>query len=264
MISRGERVKKILLIGESCRDKTVYGKCERICPEAPVPVFEYEHEETTMGMAFNVKNNMEAMDSTLDITLITNWQELPVKTRYVDSVSEQMLLRVDQRDIVSPIDMETIRRYNKKDFDAVVISDYDKGFLQYGDIAEIADKIYPVFMDTKKVINCKYFNNVNFIKINEKEEGVSATDAHVADAGENGHHSVITTLGKGGARYNGVEYPVPEVEVRDVCGAGDTFLAALVVNFLEVGDITEAIKFANTCASEVVRHPGVTVYGYYH
>ena len=30
---------KILVIGDSCHDVFVYGKCDRICPEAPVPVF---------------------------------------------------------------------------------------------------------------------------------------------------------------------------------------------------------------------------------
>ena len=31
---------KILVIGDSCKDKYIYGLCERMCPEAPVPVFQ--------------------------------------------------------------------------------------------------------------------------------------------------------------------------------------------------------------------------------
>ena len=28
---------KILVIGDSCKDVHIYGKCERMCPDAPVP-----------------------------------------------------------------------------------------------------------------------------------------------------------------------------------------------------------------------------------
>jgi len=30
---------KILVIGDSCKDVFIYGKANRLCPEAPVPVF---------------------------------------------------------------------------------------------------------------------------------------------------------------------------------------------------------------------------------
>ena len=32
-------INKILVIGDSCTDIFIYGECNRICPEAPVPVF---------------------------------------------------------------------------------------------------------------------------------------------------------------------------------------------------------------------------------
>jgi sugar/nucleoside kinase (ribokinase family) len=54
-------------------------------------------------------------------------------------------------------------------------------------------------------------------------------------------------------------YPVVnKAEVKDTSGAGDSFMAALCIKFLETKDIYESIKFANSCASEVVRHRGVT------
>lgn len=256
-------MKRILVIGESCRDKTVYGRCNRICPEAPVPVFEYDHEETTMGMSFNVKNNMKALDTTAEVELITNWQLLPVKTRYIDMVSEQMVLRLDEDDSLPPMDIQ--KKLCEQDlgkFDAVVISDYDKGLLTYDDIAYIASVIdVPLFLDTKKPLKALYFSRVNFIKINEREEKLSIAEGADLTRGE---MNIIVTLGKAGCKHNGITYPVPEVEVRNVCGAGDTFLAALVVKYLEEGDITKALPFANTCAAEVVRHQGVTVYGHYH
>ena len=45
---------KILVIGESCRDVFNYGSCIRLCPEAPVPVFNPVEVIDNGGMAKNV------------------------------------------------------------------------------------------------------------------------------------------------------------------------------------------------------------------
>jgi D-beta-D-heptose 7-phosphate kinase/D-beta-D-heptose 1-phosphate adenosyltransferase len=47
------------------------------------------------------------------------------------------------------------------------------------------------------------------------------------------------------------------VEVVDVCGAGDTFLSALVYEYLNTSDIPSAILFANKASSIAVQHSGV-------
>jgi sugar/nucleoside kinase (ribokinase family) len=47
------------------------------------------------------------------------------------------------------------------------------------------------------------------------------------------------------------------VEVKDVSGAGDTFLAGLVSTFIHTKDIDKSIKFANKCATEAVSQKGV-------
>ena len=46
-------------------------------------------------------------------------------------------------------------------------------------------------------------------------------------------------------------------DVTDVCGAGDTFLAALVYEFLKKGHMPDAVKFANKASSITVQHVGV-------
>ena len=51
---------KILIIGESCLDIFIYGSADRLCPEAPVPVFKQEDAVTFMGMASNVHRNVIA------------------------------------------------------------------------------------------------------------------------------------------------------------------------------------------------------------
>ena len=67
---------------------------------------------------------------------------------------------------------------------------------------------------------------------------------------------MIITRGPRGAEYKGKIYPVKEVDVRDTSGAGDTFLAGLVFDYLKNKSIIKAIKFANKCATQVVQKKG--------
>jgi sugar/nucleoside kinase (ribokinase family) len=54
-------------------------------------------------------------------------------------------------------------------------------------------------------------------------------------------------------------YNVKRVDVKDTSGAGDSFMAGLVIKYMETEDIVQSIQFANICAAEVVKHRGVTV-----
>jgi len=54
-------------------------------------------------------------------------------------------------------------------------------------------------------------------------------------------------------------YPAEKVDVFDLSGAGDSFLAALVAKQLETNNIDEAIEYANKKASEIVQQRGVSV-----
>ena len=51
------------------------------------------------------------------------------------------------------------------------------------------------------------------------------------------------TLGAKGARWNKTVYRTEECEVFDVSGAGDTFLAALVYEYLVSEDLEKAVHF---------------------
>ena len=69
---------------------------------------------------------------------------------------------------------------------------------------------------------------------------------------------VIKTMGGQGCEYRGKIYPVDKVDVLDVSGAGDTFIAALAHKYTRIVDIEKAINFANYCASQVVQMRGTT------
>ena len=77
---------RILLIGDSCMDHYHYGVCERMNPEAPVPIFKVLKTEKNGGMAYNVKSNLEGLG--LEVHLITNDEEI-VKVRHIDQKSRQ-------------------------------------------------------------------------------------------------------------------------------------------------------------------------------
>ena len=246
-------MKKVLVIGDGCTDMFQYGVCERLCPEAPVPIFKPTKVVTTGGMAINVADNIKALGIECDI--VTNDMR-PVKTRFVDEVSNQILLRMDVNDKIEDVDLNILHNIDFSKYEAVVISDYNKGFLTGQDIEYITEKHDLVFMDTKKKIGY-WAEGVEFIKINEKEFKENWTAG--IDIEYDGE--LVMTKGKDGAILNSsVEFPIEnEHPVRDLSGAGDTFLAALVVEYLKNNNIDEAIRFANKCAAWVVTQKGVVV-----
>lgn len=244
-------MKKILIIGDSCEDVFIYGKCIRLSPEAPVPIYNPIKKICNGGMSINVYNNLKALKIKCDI--ITN-KVRPVKTRYVDEVSNQMLLRVDEKDIIYPITNDEIKEINYDEYSAIIISDYNKGFLSTDDIKFISENHQLTFLDTKKKID-DWCLNIKFIKINENE--YNNNNSYLKKYNGN----LIVTKGKDGAILNNSKYFLIENEhsVRDLSGAGDTFLASLVANYIKSNDICTAIRYANKCASWVVTQKGVIV-----
>ena len=230
---------KILLIGDKCIDVYQYGTVDRISTEAPVPVFVPTTVEEREGMASNVYANLVALGC--EVNLICG--HAGRKTRLIDSRSKQQLLRIDE-DVTS----KEIDHVDADGYDAIVVSDYNKGVVSYDLIKSLVHTTtVPIFVDTKKK-NLKEFNGC-YVKINEQEFNSATTLP--SDSW------LITTYGKNGAVYKGTTYPAPNVgDVTDVCGAGDTFISALTYKFLETGSIEQSIQFANKASAITVKHFG--------
>ena len=240
---------KILVIGDSCTDVFVYGQIDRLCPEAPVPIFQPVSQKENGGMARNVKNNLVALGA--DVHIISNDNGMK-KVRYVDTNSNQMIMRLDENDVCGRI--ENLRDMSFSDYDAIVISDYNKGFLHVDDIQYICEKYEDVFIDTKKEID-DWIMNVKYIKINSIEYNnnvkyIKRNDNWLKD-------KLIVTRGKYGCEFNGNMFDVEDVPIKDVSGAGDTFLSALVVEYIKSQDIIKSIRFAQKCTTYVVQQHGV-------
>lgn len=235
---------KILLIGDSCIDEYRLGTVERLSPEAPVPVIKQVSVSSVPGMAANVLGNLENLGLAPDF--VTNTERI-IKTRYIDQRSGQHLLRVDTEPPVTPWDNQTPLAIT--DYDAVIISDYNKGFLSYNQIEWLINQSRgPVFIDTKKPDLSRFHGAI--VKINELEYRARFSS----------NDTLIVTLGARGAmlRKNNQEliYGTEAVEVMDVCGCGDTFLASLAYQYLQTENLADAIVFANRAATITVQHRG--------
>ena len=241
---------RILLAGDSCYDVYHYGEVKRISPEAPIPIFDFKYAQKKYGMASNVYENLKALGA--DVHIHTNFTE--TKNRYIDIRSKQQLLRVDQK--TNEFDFSGII-YDLIDFDsydAIVISDYGKGFFQKSDYTRLRENFKgPIFIDTKDTQLDFYQGAI--IKINQHEYAKAGSPTNI--------ENLIVTHGADNVVWFSerpyapeILFP-PKVEAHDVCGAGDTFLAALAVRYLETDSLVEAIRFAMKAASITVKHVGV-------
>lgn len=243
-------MKKILIVGEACLDKFVYCHAERLAPDLPVPVLRVIEETENPGMAANMYRNVHSIYPQVDLYTNDGWEKV-TKTRYVHRDTNHTFIRIDTEPSVERI---KVREVPLRDYDLIAISDYNKGFLTEDDIRYICENHDTVLMDTKKVLG-DWAMKAKYIKINNYEYERSK-----ASLPKGLEKKIIYTKGMQGAFFKGKNYPVKKkVEVKDVTGAGDSFFAALLVKYVETGNIEKAIAFANKCASEVVQHKGVTV-----
>jgi len=243
-------MKKILVIGESCKDVFVYCHAQRLAPDLPIPILDVIEETENPGMAANVARNIRAIYDACDLLTNEGW-EMVTKTRYMHGKTNHAFIRIDSKHPVLSIDVSTL---DLSGYDIIAISDYNKGFLTEEDIQNICEQHPCVFIDTKKILG-DWALKAKFIKINdfEYERSKEAITPEL-------EKKIIRTEGALGAFYQGKQYPVSEeVEVKDTSGAGDSFFAALLVSYAETDDIEKAIAFANECARRAVEQRGVSV-----
>ena len=139
---------KILIIGESCTDVFTYGDVERLSPEAPVPVFKPQEDVKNYGMAGNVLKNIEKLSLNSKITFWTQ-KETITKQRLVEKKSNHMLIRIDsgENENVSKLELTKENLEEIKNFDVVIISDYNKGFLDDWSLIKIGQNSKLIFID---------------------------------------------------------------------------------------------------------------------
>lgn len=244
---------KVLVIGETCTDVFVYGTSPRKSPEGNGRVFIPKREIYSEGMASNTANNLSALG--LDVFLSTNNSNI-TKTRFVDETTNELYMRLDENDTSDRINFDSIGSF--EEYDMVVISDYVKGFLTEEDIIHISLSHPLTICDTKKKLGdwCK---DLKFIKINrseyEKNKDFIQNNNWILE-------KLIITLDKDGCKYKDTLYPAKKVNVVDISGAGDTFVAGFVKKYIETKSIEDSILFGIECSSTVIQQKGVSVLNY--
>lgn len=194
---------RVMIIGDVMIDSYLWGKVERISPEAPVPVVTSTKEESRLGGAANVALNIQSLGATpilcsvigkdqsakvfydlLTIQKITNKgiiedpdRMTTVKTRVISQ--HQHLLRVD-RETDKPLSAEIEAKFishvlsvlAENNISAIVFEDYDKGSITPNVIKAVVDEAnkrgIPTLVDPKKR-NFGAYDNVTLFKPNFKE-----------------------------------------------------------------------------------------------
>jgi len=229
---------KVLVIGDVCRDVYYYGSTKRKNPEASAPLLNDIVTEVKDGMAANVAANLVALGAEVHTNFPSEpWSE---KERYIDSQYGTQLLRVDYDRPCDPMgQLPDLTLY-----DAVVVSDYNKGFVSRETLQQLDGKI-PVFVDTKK--RDLSLLTTAWVKINHTEHELLKTPPK----------NLVVTLGNRGSMHNGKHAQAKVIEVVDPCGAGDTYLAAFAWHMIrEPDNVMGAMEFANLAAAVTCQHRG--------
>ena len=192
---------RVLVIGDLILDEYIWGKVERISPEAPVPVVWANKRTHVPGGAANVANNIRSFGAEVYVAGVTGsdtcskllLSELKknrintrgifieperyttVKTRII--AGHQQVVRVDWEH-TEPLRQETTRsifrfiKDNIKDFDAIIIEDYGKGVIN----AQLLEGVILLAQAHKKIVTVdpkedhfQYYRQVTSITPNRKE-----------------------------------------------------------------------------------------------
>ncbi|MBU0957258.1 MAG: D-glycero-beta-D-manno-heptose-7-phosphate kinase [Nanoarchaeota archaeon] len=289
--------KKIIVIGDIMLDKYIFGKVERISPEAPIQVVNVTEESYTPGGASNVANNIYSLSGdSLMVGVIGEDQiseilleELKKRNVNIDGIfkdskkpttqkvriiaQSQQLLRIDYEN-TTHIDKETESKIinfikkNSQDVDAIIIADYAKGVIT----KNIADEIKKINHNKIIVVDPKpehrdFYKGVSLIIPNLKEAREMTNKEDIEDIGkelvEKLDCSVLITTGEKGISLfekngNITNVPTKAKKVFDVSGAGDTALAALTLALVSGASIKEAAILSNHAAGIVVGKVGTS------
>ena len=193
----------VLIIGDVMVDSYLWGKVNRISPEAPVPIVSVEKKERRLGGAANVALNVQALGANpvlcsvigvdyegqafMDLLkgqklsqkgiLKSRDRITTVKTRVIGNSSQ--LLRVDEEEETDIIPSETqqlltlisyIIQHDK--IDVILFEDYNKGLITPKLISKVVElaksKGIPTCVDPKKK-NFNFYKGVSLFKPNLKE-----------------------------------------------------------------------------------------------
>ncbi len=192
--------KRLLVVGDVVIDKYVFGKVERLNPEAPVPILHAEETKYATGGAGNTAKNAAMLGAPTTLISVVGDDERArdlekaaetegYTTRFVSDASRptiektrflvgsQQLLRVDHEEVhdidgdIAKQVVAAIEEYAGK-VDAIIVSDYAKGVItqKVAEAIMAAMKQYNLLvMADVKPSRASYFTGVTLMSPNRKE-----------------------------------------------------------------------------------------------
>ena len=242
---------KVLVLGDIIIDKYIYGTSTRLSPEAPVPVVTYQREVETLGGAGLVYENLKSLG--VDVKLIDFFDKASVKTRVI--CDGHYITRIDDDYIADgSMFLTYILSQDFAEYDYVILSDYNKGTLveSVQIIKHLNTYGCKVIVDPKE--HASHYEGAWLVKPNEKE---------FQEYFINWQGNIITTRAGKSVIANidneVYEVNVDTVEVNDVTGAGDCFLAAFVYGLTIGKDYATCLDMAVKGSRESVKHVGTYI-----
>ena len=275
---------KILIVGDVMLDKYYFGKVDRISPEAPVPIVNIQKEESRLGGASNVANNIVSLGGhsllcgvighdlfgkeierisrhkNIDTFLLKTSSPTITKARIIGG--KQQIVRVDYED------KSELNADNKKLF-RDTISRISEDLCRY--LIKLAHKYDKKVIIDPKGKNWEKYSGADIVTPNVKELSdivgytVPNTDRAIEKAAReaitNNHlTALLVTRSDKGMSLIGpippIHIPTHSEEVFDVSGAGDTVVATLGLCLAAGFEISEAMRTANIAAGIVVKKVG--------
>ncbi len=285
---------KVLVIGDLMLDHYIFGDCERISPEAPIPVFKNKSESFTLGGAGNLALNLKACGVGVSVLGVLgndkNGKKLKqilkqtgisgkflqeqksftttTKQRFI--AQGQQLFRADFEQI-ERLNLELPEKTELENFDFFIVSDYAKGVVSKELVQELVAIGKPVYVAPKSK-DFSTYQNSTLILANQMEISEAAKQKFTLEnatkilkeiQNQNEIPNVVVTLAEKGVCFleNGkvVSEQTKAKEIFDVTGAGDTFLAVLAPIHFLTKDLHFACKIANLAAGQVVSKQGTSV-----
>lgn len=230
------------------------------------------------GAGQQLRGELQALGADVSgvVTEPKRWTTL--KTRVM--AQRQQMLRVDHEQsggIADATVKELLKRVRAAlpHCDGVVFSDYGKGVLRRSLVSHViaeAAKLQKPTLAGPKPDSLSRFAGAMFLSFNRSEAALAIhartlPNDMVDDAGKqllndlNVSAIAITLSADGVALFVRGEkprrFPARSIEVFDVAGAGDTFLAGTALALAARAKFTDAVQFGNLAAAAAVRKVGV-------
>ena len=290
---------KILVLGDVMLDEYWYGNSNRISPEAPVPIVNFNNKDLRLGGAANVAANISSLGGNVTLLSLIGDDEktkifnelvvsnhikhiaikaknLKITTKLRIISSNQQITRIDFDTETSSLSKLIFNKLKKifHEFDLFVFSDYNKGALSKIKLMIeflVKNNKNKILVDPKKKDFICYSNSL-IMTPNKKEFlnyiNVTSFDERAIELGFEVIKKLklkylLVTLGENGmVLFNQNKKTLIKAnadEVYDVSGAGDTVIASLAYCLANSVSIVNAVKFSNMTAGIVVGKHGTAI-----